>query len=121
MVRGVTTYQFRMGPVASFRVLHMSLIESTLEVFVFICRLDRVIRKPSCRGRNKSEETLGMVTQSEADRQQRCKLHLLLIEGECTFERTVVPCLLIRSMLTLVLQGKGRPGYRDIRLVSGDY
>ena len=61
-----------------------------------------------------------MVTQSEADRQQRCKLHLL-IEGKCTFERTLVPCLLIRSMLTLVLQGKGRPGYRDIRLVSGDY
>ena len=44
---GVTTYQFRMGPVASFRVLHMSLIESTLEVFVFICRIDMVIRKPS--------------------------------------------------------------------------
>ena len=63
----------------------MSLIESTLEVFVFICRLDRVIRKPSCRGRNKSEETLGIVTQSEADRQQRCKLHLLLIEGEMHF------------------------------------
>ena len=38
---------------------------------------------PLIKGKDKTY--LGMVTQSEADRQQRCKLHLLLIEGEMHF------------------------------------
>ena len=106
-------------PSSQFRVLHLSLIESTFVVIVFICPIARVIRRPSCKGQNISEKTLGIVTQSEADRQQRgrCKLHLLL-KGENALQRTAVPCLLIRSMLTLVLQGIGRPGYMEIRLVS---
>ena len=69
---------------------------------------------PLIKGKDKTY--FGMVTQSEADRQQKCKLHLYL--GGNALECTAVPCLLIRSMLTLVLQGIGRPGYREIKLVS---
>ena len=84
---GVTTCQFRMGPVASLKVLCLSLIESTLEVLVFLCPIDRVIRRPSsCLGQKTPEETLGIVTQREADKttEGRVQTPLIIKRGKCT-------------------------------------